>query len=102
MMATLYDVTVSAINQYLKRIYDDSELERGVTIKKYLIVQYWKEAKTLFLKGRNVIFKDGQYPRAVKPMPEKPAKAISPIIASIIETSRRTAYTAINIEMVLM
>jgi hypothetical protein len=39
MMATLYDVTVSAINQHLKRIYDDSELEREPTIKKYLIVQ---------------------------------------------------------------
>ena len=39
MMATLYDVSVSAINQHLKRIYDDNELEREATIKKYLIVQ---------------------------------------------------------------
>ncbi len=39
MMACLYDVTVSAINQHLKRIYADSELERGATVKKYLIVQ---------------------------------------------------------------
>jgi hypothetical protein len=39
MMATLYDVTVSAINQHLKRIYESSELERGATIKQYLTVQ---------------------------------------------------------------
>jgi len=39
MMAALYDVTVSAINQHLKTIYDDTELQRETTIKKYLIVQ---------------------------------------------------------------
>lgn len=39
MMATLYDVTVSAINQHLKKIYDDKELDPNSTIKKYLIVQ---------------------------------------------------------------
>ena len=39
MMATLYDVSVSAINQHLKRVFADNELERGATIKKYLIVQ---------------------------------------------------------------
>nr|MDA3868347.1 virulence RhuM family protein [Gammaproteobacteria bacterium] len=39
MMATLYDVTVSAINQHLKRIFNDNELEREATVKKYLIVQ---------------------------------------------------------------
>jgi hypothetical protein len=39
MMATLYDVSVSAINQHLKRIFADSELQREATIKKYLIVQ---------------------------------------------------------------
>ncbi len=39
MMATLYDVTVSAINQHLKRIFDDKELMREATVKKYLIVQ---------------------------------------------------------------
>ena len=35
MMATLYDVSVSAINQHLKRIYDDNELDQKATIKKY-------------------------------------------------------------------
>jgi len=39
MMATLYGVTVSAINQHLKTIFDDNELQREATIKKYLIVQ---------------------------------------------------------------
>ena len=39
MMATLYDVSVAAINQHIKKVYDDSELEPDATIKKYLIVQ---------------------------------------------------------------
>lgn len=37
MMAELYDVTVSAINQHLKRIFDDSELQPDAVIKDYLI-----------------------------------------------------------------
>ena len=39
MMATLYDVSIPAINQHLKRIFNDNELDRGATVKKYLIVQ---------------------------------------------------------------
>ena len=39
MMATLYDVSVPAISQHLKRIYADNELERAATIKQYLTVQ---------------------------------------------------------------
>ncbi len=39
MMAVLYDVSVPAINQHLKRIFADRELERGATVKQYLIVQ---------------------------------------------------------------
>ena len=39
MMAELYDVTVAAINQHIKRIFDDGELSQDPTIKKYLIVQ---------------------------------------------------------------
>ena len=39
MMATLYDVSVPAISQHLKRIYADNELEREVTVKQYLMVQ---------------------------------------------------------------
>jgi hypothetical protein len=39
MMDTLYDVSVPAISQHLKRIYADNELERAATIKQYLTVQ---------------------------------------------------------------
>lgn len=39
MMAALYDVTVAAINQHLKRIFDDGEVSPEATVKKYLIVQ---------------------------------------------------------------
>ena len=39
MLATLYDVSVPAINQHIKKIFADSELESMATIKKYLIVQ---------------------------------------------------------------
>ena len=37
MMAALYDVSVSAINQHLKRIFEDNELVEESVIKKYLI-----------------------------------------------------------------
>ena len=36
MMAALYDVSVPAINQHLKRIFADNELEENSVIKKYL------------------------------------------------------------------
>jgi hypothetical protein len=39
MMATLYDVSVPAINQHLSRIFTDNELTRAATVKQYLIVQ---------------------------------------------------------------
>lgn len=39
LMAELYGVTVSDINQHLKTIYDDQELLRDATVKKFLIVQ---------------------------------------------------------------
>jgi len=37
MMAVLYDVSVAAINQHIKNIFDDHELEPDSVIKKYLI-----------------------------------------------------------------
>ena len=37
MMATLYDVSVSEINQHLKRIFGDNKVIEEVVIKKYLI-----------------------------------------------------------------
>ncbi len=36
MMATLYDVSVPAINQHLKKIFEDGELVENSVIKKYL------------------------------------------------------------------
>lgn len=39
MMSLLYYVSVPAINQHIKRIYADDELQPGATIKKYSIVQ---------------------------------------------------------------
>ena len=36
MMATVYDVSVSAINQHLKRIFADNELEAAAVTKQYL------------------------------------------------------------------
>lgn len=39
MMAVLYDVSVPAISQHIKRIFEDGELQPEATIKKYLTVQ---------------------------------------------------------------
>ena len=39
MMAALYNVSVSAVNQHIKKILEDGELSEEATIKKYLIVQ---------------------------------------------------------------
>ncbi len=39
MMAALYDVSVAAVSQHIKRIYEDGELLPEATIKKYLTVQ---------------------------------------------------------------
>ena len=39
MLATLYNVTTSAINQHIKTIYEDNELDEVSTIKNFLIVQ---------------------------------------------------------------
>ena len=39
MMAALYDVDVRTINEHIKKIYSDSELEENATIRKFRIVQ---------------------------------------------------------------
>ena len=39
MMAMLYDVALTTINEYIKKIYSDSELEESATIRKFRIVQ---------------------------------------------------------------
>ena len=39
MMATLYDVGLPTINEHIKKIYEDSELEESATIRNFRIVQ---------------------------------------------------------------
>ena len=39
MMAALYDVDVRTINEHIKKIYSDSELEENATIRKFRIVE---------------------------------------------------------------
>lgn len=39
MMSALYDVSVAAVSQHIKRIYEDGELTPEATVKKYLTVQ---------------------------------------------------------------
>ena len=39
MLSVLYGVSTSAINQHIKKIYEDKELEEKSTIKNFLIVQ---------------------------------------------------------------
>lgn len=39
MMTTLYDVDVRTINEHIKKIYLDSELDEDTTIRKFRIVQ---------------------------------------------------------------
>ena len=38
MMATLYDVDVRTVNEHIKKIYSDSELEEDSTIRNFRIV----------------------------------------------------------------
>lgn len=39
MMSTLYDVALPTINEHIKKIYADSELEESATVRKFRIVQ---------------------------------------------------------------
>ena len=39
MMATLYNVDVRTINEHIKKIYSDSQLEEDSTIRNFRIVQ---------------------------------------------------------------
>lgn len=39
MMAVLYDVSIPTINEHIKKIYSDSKLVEGATIRKFRIVQ---------------------------------------------------------------
>ena len=50
MMAALYDVDVRTINEHIKKIYSDSELEEDSTIRNFRIVQTCARRRT-FLAG---------------------------------------------------
>lgn len=52
MMATLYDVSVPAINQHLKRVFADNELNESAVIKEYLITA--SDGKTYNTKHYNL------------------------------------------------
>ena len=39
MMATLYGVEINTINEHIKKIYRDDELQEDATIRKFRIVQ---------------------------------------------------------------
>ena len=48
LMAELFQVSVPTINEHIKTIYDDKELEAAATIRKFLIVQ--AEEKHTYIK----------------------------------------------------
>ena len=57
MLSVLYGVSTSAINQHIKKIYEDKELEEKSTIKNFLIVQdkiYISDFDELLLKNKNI------------------------------------------------
>ena len=52
MMATLYGVDVRTINEHIKKIYSDSEIEEDSTIRNFRIVESFSNSpseKTLFI-----------------------------------------------------
>lgn len=52
MMATLYNVSVSAVNQHLKRVFADNELDESAVVKEYLITA--TDGKTYNTKHYNL------------------------------------------------
>ena len=58
MMAELYDVTIPAINQHIKNIFNDDELSSDAVIKEYLITaadgKKYNTKQTEFEKYRTV------------------------------------------------
>lgn len=65
LMAELYGVSIPAISQHIKQIYNDHELEESATIKKYLIVQNEGDrqiAREVYEAsgGRHIVFLEGE------------------------------------------
>lgn len=54
MMATLYDVGLPTINEHIKKIYADSELEESATIRNFRIVQ--TEGSRQVTRDTNIAF----------------------------------------------
>ena len=54
MMATLYDVGLPTINEHIKKIYADSELEEAATIRNFRIVQ--TEGSRQVTRDTNIAF----------------------------------------------
>ena len=54
MMATLYDVALPTINEHIKKIYADSELEESATIRNFRIVQ--TEGSRQVTRDTNIAF----------------------------------------------
>ena len=48
MMASLYDVSIPAINQHLQKIFYDHELVKNAVVKKYLITAADENKKDIF------------------------------------------------------
>ena len=52
LMAQLFDVKIPTINEHLKNIYDQDELERDATIRKFLTVQIEGDREILRDSGK--------------------------------------------------
>jgi hypothetical protein len=67
MMAALYDVSVPAINQHLKRIFSDNELEESSVVKQYLTTAADGKGYRIV---RDRLF-ESDFDRMIKTLPEK-------------------------------
>ena len=52
MMAALYDVSVAAVNQHLKKVFEDGELREEAVVKEYLITA--SDGKSYNIKHYNL------------------------------------------------
>ena len=61
MMAALYDVSVPAINQHLKRIFSDNELQESSVVKQYLTTAADGNPRTFRIQPLGFGFDDSQF-----------------------------------------
>ena len=62
MMATIYNVSISTINEHLKKIYDDEEQYINPTIRNFLIVQNNLKEQTLGVCSFYTSLQKAQFP----------------------------------------